>query len=49
VLGRAFALLSEDDREVLRLIAWEQLALRVLAGDGIYADLYSLQAAAYSS
>jgi RNA polymerase sigma-70 factor (ECF subfamily) len=28
VLGRAFALLSEDDREVLRLVAWEQLPLR---------------------
>jgi RNA polymerase sigma factor (sigma-70 family) len=28
VLGRAFGLLSEDDREVLRLVAWEQLPLR---------------------
>jgi RNA polymerase sigma factor (sigma-70 family) len=28
VLSRAFALLSEEDREVLRLIAWEQLSLR---------------------
>ena len=28
VLARAFSLLSEDDREVLRLIAWEQLPLR---------------------
>ena len=28
VLGRAFGLLSEDDREVLRLFAWEQLSLR---------------------
>jgi RNA polymerase sigma-70 factor (ECF subfamily) len=28
VLRRAFALLSEPDREVLRLIAWEYLSLR---------------------
>jgi RNA polymerase sigma-70 factor (ECF subfamily) len=28
VLRRAFALLSEPDREVLRLIAWEHLSLR---------------------
>ena len=28
VLARAFALLAEADREVLRLVAWEQLSLR---------------------
>src|SRR5512133_2473761 len=28
VLGQAFGLLGEDDREVLRLVAWEQLPLR---------------------
>jgi DNA-directed RNA polymerase specialized sigma24 family protein len=28
VLVQAFALLGEDDREVLRLVAWEQLSLR---------------------
>jgi RNA polymerase sigma-70 factor (ECF subfamily) len=28
VLARAFAHLSETDREVLRLVAWEQLSLR---------------------
>jgi RNA polymerase sigma-70 factor (ECF subfamily) len=31
VLGRAFARLSEVDREVLRLVAWEQLSLRAAA------------------
>ena len=31
VLARAFARLSEADREVLRLIAWEQLSLRAAA------------------
>src|SRR5919201_262151 len=31
VLGRAFARLSEADREVLRLVAWEQLSLRAAA------------------
>jgi RNA polymerase sigma factor (sigma-70 family) len=28
VLARAFARLSEPDREVLRLVAWEHLSLR---------------------
>jgi len=32
VLARAFARLSEADREVLRLVAWEQLPLREVAG-----------------
>jgi RNA polymerase sigma factor (sigma-70 family) len=31
VLARAFARLSEPDREVLRLVAWEHLSLRVAA------------------
>src|SRR5207249_3585748 len=31
VLARAFARLSEADREVLRLVAWEQLSLRAAA------------------
>jgi RNA polymerase sigma-70 factor (ECF subfamily) len=31
VLARAFALLGEPDREVLRLVAWEQLSLREAA------------------
>jgi RNA polymerase sigma-70 factor (ECF subfamily) len=31
VLGRAFAELSEADREVLRLVAWEQLSLQAAA------------------
>jgi RNA polymerase sigma-70 factor, ECF subfamily len=31
VLARAFAQLSEADREVLRLVAWEQLSLRAAA------------------
>jgi len=32
VLAEAFARLSEADREVLRLVAWEQLSLRAAAG-----------------
>jgi RNA polymerase sigma factor (sigma-70 family) len=31
VLARAFARLSESDREILRLVAWEQLSLRAAA------------------
>src|SRR5437762_834755 len=31
VLARAFARLSDADREVLRLVAWEQLSLRTAA------------------
>lgn len=31
MLARAFARLSESDREVLRLVAWEQLSLRAAA------------------
>lgn len=31
VLARAFALLGEADREILRLVAWEQLTLREAA------------------
>jgi RNA polymerase sigma factor (sigma-70 family) len=31
VLARAFARLSEPDREVLRLVAWEELSLRAVA------------------
>jgi RNA polymerase sigma factor (sigma-70 family) len=31
VLARAFARLSESDREVLRLVAWEQLSQRAVA------------------
>ena len=31
ILARAFALLTEHDREILRLIAWEQLSLREAA------------------
>lgn len=31
ILARAFARLSEADREVLRLVAWEQLSLRATA------------------
>jgi len=31
VLARAFARLSEGDREILRLVAWEQLSLKAAA------------------